>query len=346
MKFPIYLNDGKSLCPLTDFQISAIKEVVNKITSGEYKLVANSCLCLNESPDRDIVISEKDRYGFPVPSLLCSKCGIIRSGHVFDEFSNSDFYKNEYRSIYVGSKIPPLHFFDNQTVRGRELFAFWKKVLPEVKLSNVFEVGCGAGGILQPFADSGVKCAGNDYDIQYLDFGRSKGFDLNYGNYYDFVANNSADLIILSHVMEHFLDPIHEMQNIVSKIRPGGYLLVEVPGIFYIDKSYYSPILYLQNAHVFSYYYDYLYIFFQQLGLEVVTGNERCTFILKKPLQWNEQPINSIYDSTLTGAFDKIAKYIFATHIRYQLKLNPHQWRARVVRLLNRVGFPAHKKFS
>jgi len=334
MKFPIYLNDGKSLCPLNNFQINAIRVVFDKIDSGEYKLVVNHCLCLNESPDRDVVISEKDRYGFPVPSLLCSKCGIIRSGVVFDSFSNDAFYKNEYRSIYVGAKIPPANFFEDQAVRGRDLFIFWKAFLPEVKLENVFEVGCGAGGILKAFAESGIKCSGNDYDVQYLDYGRSKGFDLYCGSYSDILTDASVDLIILSHVMEHFLDPVNELQKLIRKIRPGGYLLVEVPGILYIDKSYYNPILYLQNAHVFSYYYDHLRIFFMQLGLEVVTGNERCTFILKKPFNWHEQLIISIYDSALSDSFDRIAKYIFRTHIRYRLKLNPYQWRAMLVGFL------------
>lgn len=334
MRFPIYMNDGKSVCPLSAFQVKSIKAVVDKIRSGEYKLITNYCLCSNEYPDRDIVISEKDRYGFPVPSIICSKCGIIRSGLVFDTKSNNEFYKNEYRSIYVGAKIPPTNFFNNQIERGRELFTFWNNILSDVKLSNVFEVGCGAGGILQTFFERGIKCSGNDYDVQYLDYGKSRGLDLYFGDYTEILEDNSVDLIILSHVMEHFLDPISDVLKIVGKVRSGGYLLVEVPGIYHIDKSYFNPIRYFQNAHVFSYYCDYLNIFFKQLGLEVITGNERCTFILMKPENWQKPTITSVYDSSLTSSFHKIANYLVLTHMMYRFKLNPYHWRAVMVRLL------------
>ena len=77
------------------------------------------------------------------------------------------------------------------------------------------------------------SCTGVDYDEEYLEFGRLKGLSLINGNYKNIIEDNSVDLLILSHVMEHFSNPIEDMIDVISKVKSNKYLLVEVPGIFY-----------------------------------------------------------------------------------------------------------------
>jgi hypothetical protein len=110
--------------------------------------------------------------------------------------------------------------------------------------------------------------------------------------------------------MEHFDKPIQVMINLIKKIKPGKFLLVEVPGIFCIKNVYINPILYFQNAHVFNYYYYYLKIFFEQLGLDVLYGNERCTFVLQKPLDWKPVLIDVINDKHFEAWAVKIENYL------------------------------------
>ena len=57
------------------------------------------------------------------------------------------------------------------------------------------------------------------------------------------IEDESIDLLILSHVMEHFTNPIEEMIEVIKKVTINKYLLIEVPGIFYMDKVYLYPIL-------------------------------------------------------------------------------------------------------
>ena len=285
--FPIWKNDGKAIEPLNDLQKKQINIFLNKIKNNEYKFIDNSCLCGNTNKSLDILVAEKDRYGIPCDNVLCKKCGLIRLKHRLDDYSTAEFYKHEYRDIYVGEEVASDKFFADQSTRGTSFLSLVKSHVNLDEIKTVFEVGCGAGGILYPFHKEDKKVSGCDFGEKYLKFGQDRGLNLYQGEIdTNKTPTKSQDLVILSHVMEHFNEPIKTMNEIIELIADEKYLLVEVPGIFDIKTTYFNPILYFQNAHVHNYYYYYLKVFFEALGLEVIYGNERCTFLLKKPTNW------------------------------------------------------------
>jgi Uncharacterized protein conserved in bacteria len=161
---------------------------------------------------------------------------------------------------------------------------------------------------LLPFKEDGKAVIGYDFNSAWLEFGRSKGLDLRMGDFYQLAEDASCDLVILSHVIEHFLSPVEEMRRILAKVRPGKYLIMEVPGIFNIEEAYGNPILYFQNAHVYNFYERYLRVFFSKLGLEVLYGDEHCTFICKKVSDVSSD-IGDIYDTSLSEYPSKILDY-------------------------------------
>jgi hypothetical protein len=288
--FPIWKNDGKAIEPLNDLQKKQINIFLNKIKNNEYKFIDNPCLCGNTDKSLDILVAEKDRYGIPCNNVLCKKCGLIRLKERLDDYSTAEFYNNEYRDIYVGEEVASDKFFADQSIRGASFLTLVKSHVNFDEIKTVFEVGCGAGGILYPFYEMNKQVSGCDFGEKYLKFGQDKGLDLYQGEIsLEKTPTNSQDLIILSHVMEHFNEPLKTMSDIIEFITPEKYLLVEVPGIFDIQKTYFNPILYFQNAHVHNYYYYYLKVFFEALGLEVIYGDERCTFLLKKPTNWTKR---------------------------------------------------------
>ncbi len=351
---PFYRADGKEIVHLSDLQLMARNQVIRKIANGEYRLVENNCLCENSDYEKDIVISEKDRYGFSIDQILCLKCGLIRSGRIFDGESNNAFYKNEYRTLYSGDENANEKFFHQQYKIGLN---FAKRINPYVSVSDrqdVLEIGCGAGGILKAFQENGSKkIIGVDFGESYLVYGRTWGLDLRNGDYQDLIDDESQQLIVLSHVMEHFLNPVEEMINITKKLRPNGFLLIEVPGVFWINKSYFSPLLYFQNAHTHYYYYEYLKVFFDKLKLKVIFGDERCTFLLQKPGDWiepNKQQV--IYDASLALYPEKIKRYLSRCYWTNKYYLNPYallsNGKLLTVKLLDVVGLkkPLKKLFT
>ena len=314
--FPLWHNDGRFSIKSPDKQqVAGIERLKRDIKDKKLLLRECHCLCQNEHPESDICISEKDRYGLPIPQLLCSKCGLIRSGLVFDDDSNAEFYKNYYRGIY-NAGISKDVFWKDQCDRGGKLLSLFKQYVDLNTIVSVAEVGCGAGGILWAFHTAGKRVEGFDFDTDYLSYGTNKGLSLHFGEF-DEEAKGTYDLVILSHVMEHFLNPIESMLKIIEKVNVNKYLMIEVPGILNIADVYYNPILYFQNAHIYNFYCDYLKVFFEKLGLKVIYGDEHCDFILQKPKDWKANSPTAIFDSTLANYPKEIEKYILDTQ---------HEW--------------------
>jgi len=323
---------------LSDFQKESINNLLNDINNNILTLEYNNCLCGNQNTEYDIIISEKDRYGIPVKNLICSKCGLIRSQKIFNAESNIQFYKNYYRNIYVGLNKPNDQFFEEQVKRGGKFLTLVKSHLELSEIHNMLEIGCGSGGIMVPFHEINISCTGVDYNKEYLEFGRLKGLSLIYGDYKIHIENDSVDLLILAHVLEHFTNPITEMIEVINKVKANKYLLVEVPGIFFMNKVYLNPILYLQNAHVFNYYYYYLKVFFEKLGLEVIYGDERCTFLLKKCEGWKQPEIEFIYDKSMSDYPEKINVFFRKTYFLYKYSLSSYIWKRRFIYILDLFG--------
>jgi 2-polyprenyl-3-methyl-5-hydroxy-6-metoxy-1,4-benzoquinol methylase len=333
MKFPIYKNDNKALFEQNLLQQEAATQLKDKISSSTYKRVKNQCFCGRTKSEEELLLAEKDMIGIPLNSVLCPSTGLVCSSDVFDEKSNEQFYIKEYRRL-AHFDLTINNYFESQTERGTKFHNLLSEHLKEDKKLKVVEVGCGSGGVLYPFFKKQHECTGFDYNKEYLEFGQSKGLNLKFGDYKNQIEDNSADVLILSHVMEHLLDPAQEVQDMIEKIKPHGFLIIEVPGIHFKYKKVDSPMQHLQIAHVVNYFHkDFLTFFFEQLNMEILYGDERCTFVLKKKEGWKrvanvEVPKNLFYEKSKF-----IENYIVKTHSSYK-----NYWRNIIIRLLDSVG--------
>src|SRR5260221_11170246 len=106
--------------------------------------------------------------------------------------------------------------FDQQVANSKEpIVPFIEKVMPLNSATRVFEVGCGEGGVLSPFAEKGCYCLGVDLDQSRIDLAnrffekqvKDGRMEFLYKNIYDedFLNRykNSFDIIILKDVIEH-----------------------------------------------------------------------------------------------------------------------------------------------
>ena len=92
--------------------------------------------------------------------------------------------------------------------------------------------------------------------------------------------DSKQDCIILSHVLEHFLDPINDLEEIVRKINVNGYILIQAPS-FYV--SGFNPILYFQNAHTIQFFDpEFLHFTLGKLGFKVIHLEPQLTIITQK----------------------------------------------------------------
>ena len=72
-----------------------------KIDGGIYRLEETNCLCGSKG---EVIISETDRYGLSLNTVICKKCGLLRTNPRLDKNSLTEFYIKEYRDLYMESK--------------------------------------------------------------------------------------------------------------------------------------------------------------------------------------------------------------------------------------------------
>lgn len=276
-----YFNVSHPVIHLDEVQFKALASFRNKLTAGVYDFEEAACLC---GAIAGIQVASRDRYALPVNTVLCKSCGLLWTTPRMTKKSLQAFYDCDYRPLYVGSETATEAFFADQIHHGEAILA---KIFHHMPWSGgsrgtVFDVGCGAGGVLVPFRDEGLSVYGCDYGARYLDYGRALGLTLEQGSFESLGKYGLADLLILSHVLEHFVAPLEEMKKISDLLRPGGFLYVEVPGVFRIHKTYRDPLLFFQNAHNYHFTLKGLTMFMAKAGFELVAGDEHIRALFRK----------------------------------------------------------------
>lgn len=266
---------------LTKTQIETRNAIIKKMKTGEYALRENPCLC---GEKRNVLLAEKDRYNIPIRTVLCHSCGLVRSDPYYTPEALITFYKNDYRTLYAGNWKSLEEFFLEQKTFGEHILTFpTKKVIGgAIKNIKVFEIGCGAGGILEAFRETGNEVFGCDYDQIYLEFGKKKGLNLVAGDSTALRQFGKADIIILNHTLEHMTQPEKELEQIRKLLNPEGILYIALPGIYSIHDTYRGDLMeYLQNAHVWYFTLKTLNSLLVKSGFQFIDGNEIIMAVYK-----------------------------------------------------------------
>ncbi len=283
-----YKNDGKTIIPLNDIQTRIKQQIELKIRQNIYKFESvPCCICNNEEFEK---LSEKDRYGLYAPVVICKQCGLIQINPRMSQKSYDDFYKFEYRKLYIAESIPSENYFQEQYERGEAIFSYLSKagVLKNAS-SNllIFEVGCGAGGILQYFKEKGYQVQGCDLDKRYIEYGKENyDLDLFYSRLKYISFDKKPDIFIFCHVLEHLLFPKKELIYVKSLMDDESIVYIESPGIKYLIDTYEMNFLrYLQNAHSYHFSLTSLKNLLDITGFKLIKGDGTIKSISRKNSQ-------------------------------------------------------------
>ncbi|MFH0779323.1 MAG: class I SAM-dependent methyltransferase [Parcubacteria group bacterium] len=256
---------------------TTIAQVKEKVNSGIYQM--EECLCFCGS-NQGILISEIDRYGFYYPLVICQNCGLIRANPRMNKEAFANFYATEYRDVYGASQQPIEELFKLRQEQHKQKY---KEIVDQIVLPEravIFDIGCDFGTMLEQFARNGHDVYGCDYGIDHLEYGRQKTRlqNLLTGGYESLESiGEKADLIILSHVVEHFLELEQALTQIRNLLKPNGICYVAVPGTLGIIKNSFLKndiIGLLQNAHTYQFSLTSLQYVMECCGFSFFFGGE------------------------------------------------------------------------
>ena len=200
--------------------------------------------------------------------VLCRNCGLVYLNPRRDQQEYDVYYRDSYFHEFMD-------YFDSQ----EGLLKWWvdqgqyilDKTRPYLKApAKVLEIGCAGGGILDVFKRAGHDVTGLEVLPYWIEFAQ-KNFQITIVDQ-DFHAlineKKQFDLIILSHFLEHLLDPVSWLEELKPLLSAGGLIYVETPNIRDIPQK-----LGLQNyfclAHTYYFSPDTLKLIIQNSGFEV-----------------------------------------------------------------------------
>ena len=252
----------------------------NGYAKKNYTLIPTKCLCGNND---DILLSKSDRHGIEFPIVVCKKCGLIRAKDYFTDKNIKDFYENHFRNVVPKNAIEITSasskfqsptkiarkeeifeedlqtFYNSQKERSRNrveiIEKFGNKILSKKK---VLDLGGGIGGILEHFKNENEVYLA-DYYVPYLNYAKSKGINIIKGGLdkIDF----KPDVIILSHVIEHWSNFREEIKKLIQIQKIGETInYIEFPGVDSIKLRRQEGDI-IGDIHVAHVYYFASYVF-------------------------------------------------------------------------------------
>lgn len=183
------------------------------------------------SEDTLEVVSETDRHGRSLRTVICMETGLVRNDPIASDEELARFYAEDYRIAYKGASKP----------RRRQILRNFRRVASHVrafrdvygKATHVLDVGAGSGEFAFVMTRLGKTVEAVEPNLPYAAFCRDElGLDVLTAHLSpNLFAPGRFDLIRLNHVLEHLNNPVKYLAWIARWLKPSGVLYVETPNI-------------------------------------------------------------------------------------------------------------------
>jgi len=116
-----------------------------------------------------------------------------------------------------------------QTRDYAETRAMLNKLYPQ--RGKILEIGSSLGFLLKTFRDDGWQVLGVEPDAILVRYARNRqGIETINALLEDAgIPDNSVDVVVMLHVIEHVPDPVATLREIFRVLKPGGHLVMETP---------------------------------------------------------------------------------------------------------------------
>lgn len=282
-------------------------EFKQKIENGEIKTeTVDVCQCGSHDLEQ---IAAMDRFGLPFGAYICKDCGLLVTSPRMTSDALPYYYDNYYHTLNYGH----LHMHEQQALfmlgQGEKIYNIIKPHL-KGKSVDVLEIGAGTGNVLKELKeaakndDTEIIETGTEYSSDCLAECAKNGVKAIYGDLDTMLEKDGKfDLIILSHVFEHFIGLKDELDKIKRLLRPEGLLYIEVPGLLNINNinTYNFDFLeYLIHAHMYNFCEASLRNIVEKEGFTALSINEKVEALFTMKPSADDQ----------TSAYSAIMEYL------------------------------------
>lgn len=155
----------------------------------------------------------------------CTSCGFITADLAMSDealaalYGEDYFHGEEYRD-YVSEE-------DSLKDNFRRRIATLQQLIPELKKTDVFEVGCAYGFFLDEVKNDVASAKGIDISSDAVSHARAhKGVDAIAGSYSDYVMDRPVGLVAMWDTVEHLPRPDLFIHKAARDLLPGGHIAI------------------------------------------------------------------------------------------------------------------------
>jgi len=197
---------------------------------GNKEINTENCICCGSAEWERIA---RNRYFEGTFVVRCADCGLVYPCPRPGAERVAEFYRDSYYSFrsVLGPAIRLLKLYYSG-LRARHQYKWIKSTLELPSAAGVLEIGSGYGRLLELFQRDGCQVRGIEPsgDCARFTAGRFGAGTVFHGTLEQFdPGGKSFDLIISSHVFEHFIAPEEIIELLKSMLAPGGSLFFELP---------------------------------------------------------------------------------------------------------------------
>jgi 2-polyprenyl-3-methyl-5-hydroxy-6-metoxy-1,4-benzoquinol methylase len=134
---------------------------------------------------------------------------------------------------------------------------------------RIMDWGCGIGALVAEFQHRGSDVIGYDSDLEAIEIGQKRWTaNITLSSSHDLdVCHGLIDLLLLSHVIEHFSNIRQTLQDLIQVLKPGRFVFIEVPNcssdMFNVPADHESHLNFFSSQSLIR--------LLENLGVQVIT---------------------------------------------------------------------------
>ena len=164
----------------------------------------------------------------------CNACGLVQLCSYLMSSELKSLYETSYN--FGGSK-KCLYTKLRKTFFESKIYRLWMAIDGDICFHSrrgsgrLLDVGCNEGRGLNIYKQNGFIAEGLELNEQAADEARKKGFRVFTDSLENIQSEQKYDVVVLSHVLEHSLEPKEMLSNIARVLKTGGQAWISCPNI-------------------------------------------------------------------------------------------------------------------
>ena len=230
-----------------------------------------NCLCCGSGEHEHLATYEKDPYliklgkedDYSITYVVCKGCGFVFTNPMLEAHELDTLYSEKLRPV-----PPNKEYLKWNYAYSKKRYEWIKKQIGEFR-GKALDVGCAAGATMKVLKEDGWEVYGIEPADVFADFGRKHlNLDIKTGFYgKDSFPEEKFNLIVISQVLEHILDPVGILNAAKENLADDGFLFIGVPTIFRPIKPMHPNTL--QAIHLYMFSLNTLRLFLSKHGFDV-----------------------------------------------------------------------------